>query len=458
VFGTMADLESFLAAHRDSILEQFLEFVRVPAVAVEGGPEIRRMAGLVAAKCREAGLTTRVVETPGHPIVYAHGGPQNGSFTLLTYGHYDVFPVAGQAGWSTDPFRPVIRGDRVYARGAGDNKGQFLAYLNALQWWQRQAGGLPIRVKVILEGEEEDGSRHLPRFVEHHGEELAADLCVYSDGPLLPGDRPALLFGARGAVALEFHAAGAAVPLHSGNFGGVAPNPILDLSRLFAELVAPNGDLAVPALRQGLPEVTAAERAALDRLDFDPAEFRERTGIESLPTRFGESYYERLLYRPSLNLSGITGGYCGPGVRSLIPASATAKADLRLVGRQDPDDAVAAIRGFVAERGYTGIEVRQLFGQPPSRTPVDHPYADLVERAVADAFQVAPTRVPSLAGTTPDHVFTRQLGIPAILVPLAPADENHHGPNESMKLSLFFRGIRLVAHLIEVLAAADPRR
>ncbi|TWH65113.1 M20/M25/M40 family metallo-hydrolase [Micromonospora olivasterospora] len=249
-----SDVDSFLTTHRDQLIGQYLDFLRVPGVAVTGGPDIRRMAELAAAKCAEAGLEVAVHETPGHPVVYAHGGPPDAPFTLLTYGHYDVFPVDDQPGWRSDPFEPLVRGDRVYARGAGDNKGQFLAYLNAVQWWQRAAGGLPVRVKVLLEGEEEYGSRHLPWFVERHRAELAADLCVYSDGPMLPGDRPALLFGARGGVALEFHAAGAAVPLHSGNFGGVVANPILALARLFAAMVAPNGDLRVPGLERGCPD------------------------------------------------------------------------------------------------------------------------------------------------------------------------------------------------------------
>jgi acetylornithine deacetylase/succinyl-diaminopimelate desuccinylase-like protein len=448
------DLRSFLGRERDRLVDQLCEFIRIPAVAAEGGPDIAVMARRAADKCAEAGLAARIESTRGHPVVYACGGPDDAPFTLLTYGHYDVFPVADQPGWETDPFEPVIRGDRIYARGSGDNKGQFLAHLNAFQWWQREGGGLPIKVKVILEGEEENGSRHLPEFVERNRDELTADLCVYSDGPMLPGDRPALLFGARGALVVEFHSSGPARPLHSGNFGGVVANPILELARLLAEMIAPNGEVLVPGMAEGQPEATPAERAALAALRFDAAEFRERTGVDPLPELFGEPYYERLLYRASCNVSGITGGHTGPGARTLIPTSALAKADLRLVGEQDPDAVLAGIRRFAGERGFDSIEVRKLFSQPPSRTPLDHPYADLVERAVADGFGKPPARVPSLAGTTPDYVFTKMLGIPAIMLPFAPTDENHHGPNESMKISLFLDGVRASARLIEVIAEA----
>lgn len=449
----LSDLGSYLTERGEDLLEELLEFVRIPAVGAEGGPAIDRMARRAAAKCEDAGLAVRVEQTSGHPVVYGSAGPDDAPFTLLMYGHYDVFPVTDQPGWNTDPFEPVVDGDRVYGRGTGDNKGQFLAHLNALQWWQRAHGGLPIAVKVILEGEEEMGSPSLPEFIERNRAELTADLCVYSDGPMLPGDVPALLFGVRGALVLEMHSTGAAMPLHSGNYGGVVANPILELARLLAELVAPNGDLRYVGAEKGLPEVSPAERVALDRLDFDPADFRKRTGVEPLPHRFGEPYYERLLYRPSFNVSGIAGGYAGKGMKTLIPPSAVAKVDLRLVGDQDPDETLAAIATFAEERGFSGVEVRKLFSQPPSRTELDHPYAEVVERAVAAGFGRPPLRVPSLAGTTPDYVFTKLLGIPSIMLPFAPTDENHHAPNESMKISLFNGGIRTAALLIEQIAA-----
>jgi acetylornithine deacetylase/succinyl-diaminopimelate desuccinylase-like protein len=449
----LSRFDTFIERDRDRLVEELLELIRIPAVAGEGGPPIGQMAQRTAAKCEEAGLAARIEETGGHPVVYASGGPDDAPFTLLTYGHYDVFPVTDQPGWDTEPFEPVISGDRIYARGAGDNKGQFLAHLNALQWWQREAGGLPIKVKVIIEGEEEVGSPHLPEFIERCRDELDADLCVYSDGPMLPGDQPSMLFGVRGALVMEFHAAGARTPLHSGNFGGVVANPILELARVFAAMIAPNGDVRVPGVEKGLPEVIPAERAALDRLEFDAAGFREQTGVEPLPVRFAEPFYERLLYKPSFNISGITGGYTGQGAKTLIPTSAMAKVDMRLVGDQDPDEVLAAIGRFVEEHDFSGVEVRKLFSQPASRTPLDHPYADLVERAVADGFGRPPARVPSLAGTTPDYVFTKLLGVPSIMLPFAPSDEHHHAPNESMKISLFLGGMRASARLIELIAA-----
>lgn len=448
----MPEIESFLKQYGDALVDRLLEMIRIPGICVEGGPAIQAMADAAASECRESGLETRIEATGGHPVVFGTAGPADAPRTLMLYGHYDVFPVSGQAGWVTDPFGPVLDGDRVWGRGAGDNKGQFLALLAALRWWNRQPGGLPVRVKVILEGEEEAGSRHLPEFVERNKAELGADLCVYSDGPMLAGDRPSLLFGARGALVMQISSAGPKQPLHSGNFGGVVANPIMELARFFAELVAPNGDLRADGINDGLPVPTPEEQATLSGLDVDTEAFRASTGTAPLTDRFGENYYERLLGKPTFNISGIQGGYTGEGFRTLIPPTATATVDMRLVGQQDPDRVLGCVERFIQERGYSGLTVRKVMSQPPSRTPIDHPYAEVVTEALQLASGQKPTKIPSLAGTTPDWVFTQVLGMPSIMVPLAPADENHHGPNESMKVSLLMQGVQFYASLIDLLS------
>jgi acetylornithine deacetylase/succinyl-diaminopimelate desuccinylase-like protein len=459
--GSMPGIEIFIQQHANSLTDRLLDVIRIPGICVEGGPAIRAMAEEAARDCTAAGLDTRIEETSGHPVVYGTAGPAAAPVTLALYGHYDVFPVAGQDGWNTEPFSPVLDGDRIYGRGAGDNKGQFLAWLAALRWWGEQPGGLPIRVKAILEGEEEAGSRHLPEFVRRNRADLDADLCVYSDGPMLAGDAPALLFGARGALVMEFTSSGPARPVHSGNFGGVVANPIMELGRFFSDLVAPNGDLLAEDITKGLPVPTPEERAALDSLRLDVSEFRRSTGTVPVTERFGENYYERLLCKPTFNISGIQGGYTGNGFRTLIPATATATVDMRLVGTQDPDHVFSCVEQFLHRRGYSGISARKVMSQPPSRTPISHPYADPVAAALRATFGTEPKKVPSLAGTTPDWVFTQVLGIPSIMVPLAPTDENHHGPNESMKVSLFLQGIRFYASLIGLLASnphpTDPK-
>lgn len=449
----MPEIDMYLKQYGSALIDRLLKMVEIPGICVDGGPAIREMAIAAADECHSAGLETRIEETAGHPVVYGAGGPVSAPFTLMLYGHYDVFPVSGQAGWKTDPFRPLLAGDRIYGRGTGDNKGQFLALLAALRWWNTQPGGLPIRVKVILEGEEEAGSRHLPEFVERNRTDLDADLCVYSDGPMLAGDQPALLFGARGALVLEFTSTGPAQPLHSGNFGGVVANPVMEMARFFAELVAPNGDLRADGINEGVPVPTAAEQAALDGLEVDRESFMATAKMAPVTERFGERYYERLLGKPTFNISGIHGGHTGDGFRTLVPTDVTATVDMRLVGAQDPARVLACIERFIRERGYPGLTVRKVMSQPPSRTSIDHPGAEPVAEALRVVSGREPKKIPSLAGTTPDWVFTSMLGMPSIMVPLAPADENHHGPNESMKISLVMQGVKFYAKLIELLAA-----
>jgi len=255
--------------------------------------------------------------------------------------------------------------------------------------------------------------------------------------------------GVRGNLGIEFVAKGAKRNLHSGNFGGVAPNPTLDLIHLLAEMVDREGRLVVPGAGYAEVSITPAEAEAVAALSLDHAGFVESVGAEPITGADDALFHERLMLRPAFNVSGFAAGYTGPGQKTIIFKEALAKADVRLVGGQDPDAVFAAIQRFARERGYDNIEVRALKSTPPSRTALDHPMVPLVRDAVAAGFGRAPLVVPSLGGTTPDYVFTRLLGLPSIVVPLAPYDENNHAPNESTKVSLFLAGVRTGLRLIE---------
>jgi len=434
------------------LLETLLASLRIASVSLTG-EGIAEQVSFLRDRLQRWGFAVEVHPTSSHPIIYAEAGPADARFTWLLYGHYDVYPAdEKQEGWRTRPFEPVIDGDRVWARGAGDNKGQHLAMLSAIALWRELHGELPIRVKVILEGDEETGSGPLPGFVEAHRERLAADLCCYSDGPMFPNDQPVLLMGVRGNLGVEFVAKGAKRNLHSGNFGGVAPNPTLDLVHLLAEMVDRQGRLQVPGAAYAEVKIAPAERQAVAALSLDHAGFVESVGVEPITGADDALFHERLMLRPAFNVSGFAAGYTGAGQKTIIYKEALAKADVRLVGGQDPEAVLAAMRRFAAERGYHGIEIRKLKATPASRTPLDHPLVPLVKQAVADGFGRAPLVVPSLGGTTPDYVFTRILGLPSIVVPLAPYDENNHAPNESTKVSLFLAGVRTGMRLIEAMA------
>src|SRR6478735_4261617 len=387
-------IDAAVRERSDALVKTLLDSVRIASVSLTG-EGIQDQVGFLKKRLEGWGFSVEVHPTTSHPIIYAEIGPRDAKFTWLLYGHYDVYPAdEKQEGWRTKPFEPVVEGDRIWGRGAGDNKGQHLALLNAIALWKELHGELPIRVKVLLEGDEETGSVPLPKFVEANRERLKADLCVYSDGPMFPDDQPVLLMGVRGNLGLEFAARGAKRNLHSGNFGGVEPT-------------------------------TGADDAL---------------------------FHERLMLRPAFNVSGFAAGYTGQGAKTIIFKEALAKADIRLVGGQDPQKVFEAIRKFAADRGYANIEIRNLKATPASRTPLDHPLVPKVKAAVEKGFGKKVLVVPSLGGTTPDFVFTRLLGLPSIVVPLAPYDENNHAPNESTKVSLYLAGIRSGLHLIEALA------
>jgi acetylornithine deacetylase/succinyl-diaminopimelate desuccinylase-like protein len=431
------------------LLQTLLASLRIASVSLTG-EGIGEQVSFLQRALERWGFAVEVHPTSSHPIIYAEIGRTDARFTWLLYGHYDVYPAdEKQEGWRTKPFEPVVDGDRVWGRGAGDNKGQHLAMLSAIALWRELHGELPIRVKVILEGDEETGSVPLPGFVEANRERLHANLCCYSDGPMFPNDQPVLLMGVRGNLGLEFVAKGAKRNLHSGNFGGVAPNPTLELIHLLAEMVDRQGRLTVPGAAYAEVKITQAERDAVDALSLDHAGFVESVGAEPTTGSDGALFHERLMLRPAFNVSGFASGYTGAGQKTIIYKEALAKADVRLVGGQDPQAVLEAIRRFARERGYDGIEIRSIKSTPPSRTSLDHPMVPLVKQAVAEGFGRTPLVVPSLGGTTPDYVFTRILGLPSIVVPLAPYDENNHAPNESTKVSLFLAGVRTGMRLIE---------
>jgi len=443
------------AAVRDRagpLLATLLDAIRIPSVSLTG-EGIADAVEFLVSRMKRWGFEVQVHPTDSQPIVYGEIGPRDAPFTWLTYGHYDVYPADAKAeGWATDPWQPVVDGDRVWGRGAGDNKGQHLALLNAIALYRELHGELPIRIKVVLEGDEETGSRPLPGFVEKHRDMLRADLCCYSDGPMFPNDQPVLLMGVRGNLSLEFVATGARRNLHSGNYGGVAPNPTLDLIHLLAEMVDRDGRLLVPGAGYADVTVTPGELAAVKALPLDREGVMASMGVA--PTVADPAaFHERLMLRPAFNVSGFASGYTGSGNKTIIFKEALAKADIRLVGGQDPAAVLAAVRKFAADRGYANIEIRSLKSTPASRTSLDDPFVPLVKQAVALGFGREPLVVPSLGGTTPDYVFTKLLGLPSIVVPLAPYDENNHAPNESTKVSLYLAGIRTGLRLIEAMAA-----
>jgi len=441
----LADLERLLAQ---------------PSISATG-EGVRECTALAASLCEAYGFDrTSTVETPGQPAVVAHAdAPAPDAPTVLLYGHYDVQPADPEE-WTTPPFEPTRRPgpdgrERIYARGAGDNKGQWFAHLCAVRAW-REAGELPTNVTLLLEGEEESGSPNLDALVERHTDTLAADLAFVADGPIDQSGRPHVLMGARGLLYVQIDARGPNRDLHSGNYGGPVPNPAWELVRLLASMRDGDGRVTIDGFYDDVRPVGERDREALAAMPFDPEATREDLDVEAFAAGPGESYLETLLYYPTLNVAGFTAGYGGEGAKTVLPSQAQVKLDMRLVADQEPDAVFERFREHVHRHatGTVRLEVTRHARMHPQRTPLDHPVREPVTDAVTDAWGVEPVLKPTLGGSLPTAAFERELGAPCVVVPYANSDENNHSPDENLAVDCFRNGVATTARLLATLPGA----
>jgi acetylornithine deacetylase/succinyl-diaminopimelate desuccinylase-like protein len=438
--------------HRGAFVERLAGWVARPSVSAtgQGMPEAAGHArDLVAA----AGLEAEVAETAGWPLVLGRRAAGAGTPTVLVYGHYDVQPPDPVDAWSSPPFEPQVRGGRLYGRGGADNKGQHLAHLLAVESLLATRGELPCTVKLLLDGEEEVGSPNLVGFAAAHRDELAADLVVWSDGPVDPGGGWRLVFGVRGVASFELRAAGANRPLHSGNWGGVAPNPLWTLVHLLASMKGPDGRVTVDGFYDDVRPLGAAEAEALRRLPVDVEAVKADLGLAELDAPAGRGFFERLSAWPTLTINGLHGGYGGQGSQTVLPHRAVAKCDVRLVHAQRAEDVYAKLEAHVA-RHAPGVEFVRQGSMEPSRTPVDSPFTGPIRAAMAAAQGADPLLVPMLGGSLPLYVFTGVLGLPTYGIPLGNPDQANHAPDENLDLERFHTGIKTAAAVLDRLGAA----
>ncbi|MEV7012379.1 M20/M25/M40 family metallo-hydrolase [Streptosporangium sp. NPDC051022] len=420
-------------------------------MSAEGG-DLNPVAERLARLMRDCGLDSKVMATAGAPIVFGQRKESDHLPTILVYGHYDVQPVEPLSAWSSDPFTPQIRDGRMFGRGTADNKGQHIAQLLAIKAVLESYGRLPVNVVMIVEGEEEIGSPHLEQWVDEHAHLLKADFAYTSDGAIHPSGRPVVLCGARGLLYLELTLRVAPVDRHSGNFGGVSRNAALELSRAVSSLWDRDGEVAVPGFHDAIAEPTDLERAAVEALPLTwPIPASERLTQVTSPS----DWFQRVLLRPNMNISGLSSGWTGPSMKTIIPASATAKLDVRLVPNQDPDDIARLVTEWLRAKA-PNVEVNVLSAVRPSRTALDSPIVDRVSRAVEFAWERSPLLYPSLAGSVPDFVFTSNLAIPSVIVPYGNADQANHAPDENMVLDYFHKGARTFTAVLHAFAPRTP--
>lgn len=451
----MTSLDTILAACREREARDLADLFRLvaqPSISAQN-IGVGECADLFVEVLSDAGFSARLMPTAAHPMVYAEWLGAPGQPTVLVYGHYDVQPPEPLEQWLSPPFEPTIRDGKLFARGAGDNKGQIFAQIAAARAWLEVAGALPVNVKFLIEGEEETGSPHLDAFVVQNRDLLAADLVYTSDGPVHDDAYPQVVYGVRGLLYVELRARGASHDLHSGNWGGLVPNPAWTLVQLLATMRDREGRVTIPGFYDDVRPPAAAVREALARMPINTRAALATVGIDRLPPPDDLGYFERLMTTPTLNIAGFNSGYGGEGTKTVIPATALVKMDMRLVPEQRADDIFAKFEAHVAAHAPE-VEVRRLGSMEPSYTPLEHPYAAVVRRAVEIGFGRAPIDVPLLGGSLPDAVFTRTLGLPSFLVPYANADERNHAPNENIEVERFYAGIRTAAALFEGMTAA----
>lgn len=452
----LSDIFAYIDQRADTFLSRLVDYLRRPSISAYG-EGIGEVADYIADVMRQMGLSVKIMPTSGWPMVFGEYTTRPDAPTVLLYGHYDVQPPDPLEEWITPPFEPTVRDGRLYARGVGDNKGQHFAQLMALETLLACRGTLPCNVKVLLEGEEEVGSPHMPEFIREHRDELRADLVIVSDGPVHENGQSTISFGVRGVLDIELRARGANRDVHSGNWGGVVPNPLWTLVHLLSTMKNERGEVTIEGFYEHVQPLTGLEREALAKLPIDIEEVKQSLDLQRLDAPLERGYFERLSAWPTLTINGIHGGYGGPGSKTVLPHEAVAKCDIRLVEAQTAEDILAKVKTHV-QRYAPEVSVTSHGAMDPSKTPLDSPFTEPLRRALLAAQGAEPLLVPAMGGSLPNYAFTKTLGIPAFGVPYANADEANHAPNENMEVARFFMGIKTGAAMLSYLGAEGMKR
>jgi len=447
----LSDVFAYIDQRHETYLQRLFDYLRRPSISAHG-VGIAEVAEYIAHVMEQLGLAPQIMPTAGWPMVVGRRGDAPDAPTVLLYGHYDVQPPDPLDAWHSPPFEPTIRDGRVYARGAGDNKGQHFAQLLALEALIASRGALPCNVVVLLEGEEEVGSPNLASFVQAQRDLLNADLVITSDGPVDESGRSRILFGVRGVLSFELRARGANRDLHSGNWGGVAPNPLWTLVQLLASMKNEHGEVTIAGFYDNVQPLTDQEQAALAELPVDVAAVQQALGLAHFDAPHERPFAERLCAWPTFTINGLHGGYAGPGSKTVLPHEAFAKCDMRLVANQTAEEIYAKVVAHVHEHAPE-VEVVYQGAMDPSKTPLDSPFAAPIRAGIVAAQGEEPLLVPALGGSLPDYVWTKLLGIPAFTVPYANADEANHAPNENIEVERFISGIKTGAAMLAYLGA-----
>jgi acetylornithine deacetylase/succinyl-diaminopimelate desuccinylase-like protein len=451
---------SYAVTRQQAQLEQLKELLSIPSISAQPQhkSDMSRAAQWLADHLLAMGMQrAQVMPTAGHPVVYAEwlGAGQNKP-TVLIYGHYDVQPPEPFELWQSDPFKPEVRGQNLYARGASDDKGQVFTHVKAVEAYLKSSGKLPVNVKFTIEGEEEIGGPSLDPFIEQNAKLLTSSVALISDTGMPTPDLPALTYALRGLCYMEVQVTGPKRDLHSGSFGGAVYNPIQALAEIIVGMKDAHGHITLPGFYDRVRPLDEDERKSLAKVPFDEAAFRAEAGV---PATWGEEGYtvlEQITARPTLDCNGIWGGYTGEGSKTVLPSKALAKISMRLVPDQDHEEVARLFRDHVIKVAppQVKVEVRSLHGGKPAIVERSSPVIRAAATALERAFNRRPVFVREGGSIPVVSTFKSVLGIPTVLMGFGLSDDNLHSPNEKFYLPNFYRGIQASIHFLDELAQA----
>jgi len=450
----MENVVSYINSNREKYVEELKDFLRIHSISTlaENINDMITAANFVVSKLREAGMeNVKIIETKGHPLVYADWLHAPGKPTVLIYGHYDVQPVDPINLWDSPPFEPTIKDGKIYARGATDDKGQMYMHIKSVEAYFKTVGKLPLNVKFIIEGEEEIGSGNLDEFVNKNQEMLKCDSVLISDTSLYGPGIPTLTYGLRGLCYMEVAVTGPNRDLHSGTFGGGVDNPINVLAEMISMLKDKNGKIKIPGFYKDVVILTKKERENFRRLPFSEKQYAKTLGVKELKGEKGYTTLERVWARPTLDCNGIFGGFTGEGAKTVLPSKATAKISMRLVPNQDPKKVAKLFKSYINKitPKTVKVEVSDLHGAYPIATSLDDKATLSAATALAKVFGKK-TVFMREGGSIPIVVsFAKKLKAAPVLMGMGLNTENLHSPNEHFNLNHFHLGILSSAYFMD---------
>jgi len=451
----MQEILNYIEQNKQRFLDELFSFLKIPSIssADQNKPDMENAAQWLSNNIKQCGIDdVRIIPTEGHSIVFGQWlGAGSDKPTILIYGHYDVQPVDPLELWESPPFEPIIRNNKIFARGSSDDKGQVFVHLKALESFMKHRGKLPVNVKILIEGEEEANVSHLDDFIINNKELLANDTVIISDTEWFADGIPSLCYGLRGIAYVEITVIGPNRDVHSGSFGGAIDNPLFILCRMISQLKDCYGRVTIPGFYDDVLELTEEEKQNFQKLPFNETAYCSDLGINGVNGEYGYTTLERVWARPALDINGIIGGYTGEGLKTILPTKASAKISVRLVPHQKPDDIVKNLEDYLKKLAppTVKIEVQGYPGGNPVLVPMDSKGVRACSKAMKEAFGSEPVFMREGGSIPIADTFMTVLNSPSVFMGLGLPGDNIHSPNENYDLNNFFGGIKASAMFFE---------